>query len=281
MAVPTDRNANAIAVCGSASCAGQTTIAINLALALHQSTGAPTALVDLDIVSGACSNRLAIASPVQTLADLAALDPSALDGETIDAAMIPHASGVQMLCASKVTEAESSTDETNIIGRFGGTFQRLKDTIVQKPSTPHDIPRIPNVAAVIDHLKSKYQYVVLDMPSGLLASEAHVMAQASTVLIVANLYDVSSINDTRKLLAMIQAQGIKHESIKIALNRATRQNRLPLTEIESALGLKIAAQIPNDPTVVNAAIKDGAPFVLSKPDSAIAQTIIQLAKSLR
>jgi Flp pilus assembly CpaE family ATPase len=66
----------------------------------------------------------------------------------------------------------------------------------------------------------------------------------------------------------------------VVLNRVTRQNRLPLAEIEQTLGHPIRAQVPNDGQIVPDAVNRGVPFVTTSPNSPVALAIRQYARSL-
>jgi pilus assembly protein CpaE len=237
-----------IAISGAKGGIGKTTLATNLAVALVQETGEPTVLIDLYVQFGDIGMLLNIA-PKRTLADLAALDPSEVDAQLVDDCMAQHESGLRVLFSSKTPVAL-------------------------------DAITVPCIENVIGQLKQNYRYVIVDVPPILHTTTLYVLAHATSCLLVANLYDLTTINDTRQLLTTIQGKYVAREKISIILNRVSRQNRLPLSEIEQTLGHSIAAQIPNDGVVVPSSINQGMPFVISQPNTAVAQSVRQLARSL-
>jgi len=237
-----------IAVSGAKGGIGKTTLAANLAVALAMETAEPTCLIDLYVQFGDIGMLLNIA-PRRTLADLAALDPSEVDAQLVDDCMAQHESGLRVLFSSKSPVAL-------------------------------DAITVPCIENVIGHLKQKYRYVVIDVPPILHTTTLYVLAHASTTILVANLYDLTTVNDTRQLLTTIQGKYVAREKISIVLNRVSRQNRLPLSEIEQALGHNITAQIPNDGVVVPASINQGMPFVIGQANSDVARAVKSLARQL-
>ncbi|MGO8671591.1 MAG: CpaE family protein [Capsulimonadaceae bacterium] len=237
-----------IAVSGAKGGIGKTTLVTNLAVAMAQETGEPTVLIDLYVQFGDVGMLLNTA-PRRTLAELASLDPSEVDFQLVQDCMVQHESGLNVLFSSKTPVAL-------------------------------DAITVACIENVIGQLKLHYRYVLIDVPPILHTTTLYVLAHASTVLLVANLYDLTTINDTRQLLSTIQGKYVAREKISVVLNRVSRQNRLPLSEIEQTLGHPISAQIPNDGVVVPTSINQGVPFVVSQPNTAVAQSIRQLARTL-
>lgn len=237
-----------ISVSGAKGGIGKTTIATNLAVALAQETGEPTVLIDLYVQFGDVGMLLNIA-PRRTLSDLAALDPSEVDAQLVEDCMVQHESGLKVLFSAKVPVSLDSITVTSIEN-------------------------------VIGHLKQNYRYIVIDVPPILHQTTLYVLAHATTALLIANLYDLTTINDTRQLLLTIQGKWVAREKISVVLNRVSRQNKLPLSEIEQTLGHQISVQIPNDGIVVPQSINQGCPFVLTQPASPVAQSVRQFARSL-
>jgi pilus assembly protein CpaE len=237
-----------IALTGAKGGIGKTTLATNLAVALLQVTGEPTVLVDLYVQYGDVGMLMNLA-PGRTLVDISALPPSEVDAQFVEECMVQHQCGLKVLFGSK---APVALDAINV----------------------------PCLENVIGHLKRGYRYVVVDVPPILHTTTLYMLAHASAVLVLANLYDLTTINDTRQLLTTIQGHYVAREKISVILNRVSRQNRLPLWDIEQTLGHSVAVQIPNDGVIVPASINQGIPFVLSAPNTQVAQSVIHFARSL-
>ena len=233
------------AVSGAKGGVGKTTLATNLALALLLETGEPTVLLDLYTQFGDVAMLLNLA-PRHSLAELAARPLSEVDAALLDASAERHQSGLRVLMGAPAPVALDA------------------------------IPT-PFLDRVFGLLKRSARFVVLDVPPILHPTTLHALSHASLALLVANLYDLTTVKDTRLLLEAIEGRYVPREKIRIVLNRVSRQNKLCVPDIEQALGHPLAAQVPNDGRIVPHSINQGVPFVLSHPHSAISQSLRRLA----
>ncbi|MBV9848577.1 MAG: AAA family ATPase, partial [Armatimonadetes bacterium] len=236
--------ARIIAVSGAKGGVGKTTLAVNLALALLMETGQPTVLMDLYTQFGDVAMLLNL-SPRRSLAELAAR-PAAVDGALLDDHFERHESGLRVLIGARSPAAL-------------------------------DAISAPFLDRVLGLLKGSARFVVLDVPPILHPTTLHALSHATQVLLTANLYDLTTAKDTRLLLEAIEGRYVPREKLSVILNRVSRQNRLCVPDIEEALGRPAAAQVPNDGKIVPHSINQGAPFVLSQPHSAVAQSVRHLA----
>lgn len=237
-----------LAVGGAKGGIGKTTLAVNLAVAIAQETREPTVLVDLYTQFGDVAMLLNL-SPRRTLSELTTLAPGELDAQILEDCMEHHSSGLRVLFSARTPVA---------LDTLSAAF----------------------LETALGLLKQRFRYVVVDVPPILHASTLHILSHATTVVLIANLYDLTTINDTRLLYDTLDGKYVAQEKIRVVLNRVSRQNRIVLADIEQALGHPIAAQIPNDGKIVPASVNQGVPFVLSKPDSAVGQSVRQLARTL-
>jgi Flp pilus assembly CpaE family ATPase len=99
------------------------------------------------------------------------------------------------------------------------------------------------------------------------------------VLLVANLYDLTTVQDTRRLLDALTGY-VARDRVQIVLNRVGRANHLAVAEVARALDHPIAAQIPNDGRIVPASINSGTPLMLSHSNSLIARRLREFAQTL-
>ncbi len=234
-----------ITVSGAKGGVGKTTLATNLALALMGETGEPTVLVDLYTQFGDVAMLLNL-TPRRSLADLAARPTPEADAAALEDHLERHESGLRVLT--------------------GATTPVALDAI-SAPFLDH----------VFGLLKSRARFVVLDVPPILHPTTLHALSHAAHALLVANLFDLTTVKDTRLLLEAIGGRYVPREKIWVVLNRVSRRNRLSVLEIERALGHPVTAQIPNDGRVVPQSVNQGTPFVLSQPRSAVAQSVRDLA----
>jgi pilus assembly protein CpaE len=129
-------------------------------------------------------------------------------------------------------------------------------------------------------LKRQYRYVVVDVPPILHAGTLYMLAHSHTVLLVANLYDLTTAGDTKKLLDAIKGSYVPPERIRVVLNRVSRDNQLRVPDIEKAFGQSTVALIPNDGRIVPSSVNQGVPFMMSHPGSPIGEAVNQLVAAL-
>ena len=237
-----------IAVCGAKGGIGKTTLAVNLAAALASDTGEPTVLVDL-CMQFADTALLLNLFPRRTLADLVKLDSADLDGRGLEDHLERHACGLRLLAGASVPLPLDSL-------------------------TPACLDQ------VLSLLRSEYKFIILDMPPVLSDTTRRALSQADTVLLVANLFDLTTLADTRLWLDALSGPCIAPDAIQIVLNRVSPANRLQIDDISRTLGRPVQHHIPNDGKLVPASVNTGVPFVLSHPNSRVACSVFGLARSL-
>ena len=227
---------------------GKTTLAVNLGAALACETGEPTVLLDLYTQFGDAALLLNL-TPRRTLADLVRLDPADLDERLLEDHLERHESGLRLLA--------------------GASAPLPLDAL-----TPAALERILSL------LKNSYRYVVLDVPPVLHATTLHALAHAHAVLLIANLFDLTTLADSKLWLQAMTGTHVAREAVQIVLNRVAPHNRLQLPDIERTLGCAAACLIPNDGKLVPHSVNAGIPFVLSHPSSRAAQSVYALARRL-
>ena len=129
-------------------------------------------------------------------------------------------------------------------------------------------------------LKRQYRFIVVDVPPILHAGTLYMLAHSQTVLLVANLFDLTTASDTKKLLDAIKGSYVPPERLRVVLNRVSRENQLQVPDLEKAFGQSVIAQLPNDGKIVPTSVNGGVPFVVSQPGSLVAQSVRNLATSL-
>jgi pilus assembly protein CpaE len=237
--------AQVLAVSGAKGGIGKTTLAVNLAAALATATGEPTVLLDLYTQFGDAATLLNV-SPRRTLADLARLAPEDLDARLLEDHLERHPSGLRLLA--------------------GASAPVPLDAL-----TPDGLDRILHL------LKPAHRYIVLDVPPVLHATTLHALSHASAVLLVANLFDLTTLADSRLWLDAVAGRHVAREAVHLVLNRATARNRISANDIERTLGYAARVLVPNDGRLVPASVNTGVPFVLSHPGSRVAKSVLELA----
>jgi len=217
---------------------GATTIAVNLALALHSAHGG-TALVDLAQL-GHAALHLNL-KPLFTVAD-AIRNLHRLDSSLLESFMTRHTDGLQLLAgANAPATVEPSTAE----------FARLFDMLV-----------------------NHYRYVVVDTSSRLDGATRLVSNLSETVMLVAHA-DVASLWSAARVLQYLGETGGR-ERVRLVLNRFRKIPGFNEADAETAVGAKLLWKIPNHYISVSAAIDRGMP-VMQQNHTEIARSFTGLA----
>jgi pilus assembly protein CpaE len=224
---------------------GKSVLSTNLAAALAHDLGKRTILLDLDLEFGDVSVMLQI-PPDRTIFD-AAQAFERLDAEMMDGFLTGHESGLRALLAPvRPEEAESVTT-----GR---------------------------IAQIIAILRTLADFVVVDTPASLSDVVLTALELSDVVLAVATL-DVPSVKNTRVSLQKLHQLGFDGTTVRLVLNRADSKVWLEPHEIEKAIADKIVARIPSD-RLVPRSVNKGIPVVMDAPRSAVARSILALAREV-
>jgi len=226
---------------------GCTTIAVNLALALHNEDTRAT-LVDGNLQFG----DVAVFVNEQgknTIIDVATR-VNELDPDIVEGVMINHAaSGVHILAApSRPEQAEQVS---------GDQFSQL-----------------------LDYLRQMYAYVVIDT-TPILNDVTLSAIDKCDALVLVTTQDIPSIKNARLFLDLLQTIGIERERVVFAMNRYDKRIAITPERVGDNLKQPVAAVIPLDERVVVPAVNRGVPFILDNKTQPSARGILSLAESVR
>ena len=232
-----------IAVTGAKGGVGKTTLAVNLAAALAAESGEPTVLFDLSTQFGDAALLLNL-FPRRTLADLVQGDLADLDAALLDDYFVRHEGGVKLLA--------------------GASAPLVLDAL-----TPAFL------AQILRLLRENHTHVILDVPAALTETARRALAEADRVLLVASLFDLTTLANTRLWL-----EALRLETVQIVVNRVSASNKLQPADLTRTLGRAADYFVSNDGKLVPASVNSGVPFVLSHPSSKAACSVYALARSL-
>ncbi|MEW6093169.1 MAG: response regulator [Chloroflexota bacterium] len=226
---------------------GCTTLAVNLAIALHNEE-TRVALVDANLQFG----DVAIFMNEQgknTVLDLA-LRSDELDPEVVNDVMINNAaSGVHILAA---------------------------------PSRPEHAEKVDaeQFTKVMRYLRQMFAYVIVDTSPYLTDVSLSILDMCDAIILVTT-QDIPSIKNNRLFLDLLQTLSVPLDKVCFVMNRYDK--RIPITPERIAENLKqeIAAVIPLDERTVITAVNRGIPFMLDSKTQPVARGVYTLAESLR
>ena len=248
-----DRDAVVLPVHGLAGGVGATTFAVNLAweLANISKTDAPrVCLLDLDFQYGASATYLDL--PRREVVFEILSDTSSADSESFLQAMTTF------------------NDRLHV-------FTAPPDMLPLDIVTPEDIGRL------IDMAQHNFDYVVIDMPSTIVAWTEAVLQRAHVYFSLMEL-DLRSAQNVLRLVRALMAEALPHEKVRYILNRAPKFTDLAakgrVKRMAESLDIAIEVHLPDGGPQVTQANDHGLPLSETAAKNPLRKEIAKLAKSL-
>ena len=223
---------------------GTTTIAVNLALIAADRHPNQTLLIDLDLSFGQVASHLNL-SPKQTMLELARDTAALHDAELFRTYAIHHPGNLQILAAPP-----------------GPGFSSLVTS--------------DHVELALARAVEAYEIVVIDAGTALDDRVLAVFGRSDTTIIPV-LPEIPALNSVHVMLDQLSETGALGGSTMFVLNNAFARDLLKRGDIETALGSKIAAELPYDPMVYLKAVNEGVPVVRGSAKSVPADRLRALA----
>ncbi|MDP2776072.1 MAG: P-loop NTPase, partial [Anaerolineales bacterium] len=226
---------------------GCTTIAVNLAIALHNED-TRTVLVDANLQFG----DVAVFVNEQGKNTILELAPRVdeLEPDMVEEILIKHdASGVRILAAPQRPEmAEQVSAEQ---------FTR-----------------------VLQFLQRMYSYVVVDTSSNLTDVILSIF-DISHVIVLVTTQEIPAIKNARLFLDLLHTIGISKEHIVFAMNRYDKRIAITPERVGENLKHDVLVSIPLDEKAVVTAVNRGVPFMLDNKSQPAGRGIFSLAEAVR
>jgi pilus assembly protein CpaE len=226
---------------------GRTTIATNLAVALHQATEKPVVLVDGSLPFGDIAVILNMSPKAKTIADLIGSFETA-DAEVIESILMQHSTGIKVLLAPPTPES------TELI-----TGAHMKH--------------------VLEVLRERYAYIIVDTwPS--FQEQVITMLDVADVILTLMTLEITSLKNVRVFMEIVEKLGYSDEKVQLVANRNDSSGGIKASDVEASLGRKIPHTIVSDGRTLVLAVNRGVPFVISHRDSQVSKDIFTLAAKL-
>ena len=227
---------------------GRTTIATNLAIALHSSE-AKVALVDGNLQFG----DVAVFMNEQgknTVLDLAPRVDE-LDPDFVREVMVSHrGSGVDILASPPKPELADKV--------AGEQFSQL-----------------------LNYLRRIYTYIIVDTSSQLTDAVQGAL-DVSDLIILITTQDIPSVKNCNLFLALADATGIPRDHILFVMNRYDKRISITPERVGEILHEPVKVIIPFDEKVVGFSVNRGIPFMLdNNKNQPVGKSITQLAEELQ
>src|SRR3989441_8726518 len=226
---------------------GRTTIATNLAVALHQSTEKPVVLVDGSLPFGDIAVILNMSPKAKTIADLVGSFDNT-DSDVLESVLVSHSTGIKVLLA---------------------------------PPTPESAELIKgeDIKRVLELLRERYAYIVVDTwPS--YGEQVITMLDTSDVILTLMTLEITSLKNVRVFMEVAEKLGYDDNKLQLVANRNDSSGGIKASDVEASLGRKIPHTIVSDGRTLVLAVNRGVPFVISHRESQVAKDIFTLAQRL-
>jgi pilus assembly protein CpaE len=225
--------------------AGRTTIATNLALALHRETGGRVCLVDANLQFGDVGVLLNLNPKNRSMLDAVDGEP---DAEITNSVVIDHSTGIRVLLAPPSPEGADLV-------------------------TPN------NLRKMVDHLRESHDFVVVDLPSALNDHSLAVMDAADQIVVLTAL-EITTIKNVRLFLEVADQLEYDRSKIRLVVNRSDSAQGIRIADVEASIRRSIDGTIVSDGRLAVLAVNRGVPFVVSHPDGALSRDVTKLARTL-
>jgi len=226
--------------------AGRTTIATNLALALHRETGGRVCLVDANLQFGDVGVLLNLNPKNRSMLD--AVEGGEPDAEITNSVVIDHSTGIRVLLAPPSPEGADLV-------------------------TPQYLRRM------VDHLRDTHDFVVVDLPSALNDHSLAIMDAADQIVVLTAL-EITTIKNVRLFLEVADQLEYDRSKIRLVVNRSDSAQGIRIADVEASIRRSIDGTIVSDGRLAVLAVNRGVPFVVSHPDGALSRDIFKLARTL-
>jgi pilus assembly protein CpaE len=227
---PVNRGGHVVAVCGAQGGAGATSIAINLALQLAETTKAKVALLDLHLQGGETAVMLGV-RPGQGLR-MALEDPLRADTLFLDRAAIEINERVRLIAADEALDTELKITEAGM-------------------------------RHVLGLLRSRFNFVIVDVPVPLTPALQAVVGQSRHVLVLLEA-EVTGLRNANALRNAVTSISGKNRVFTV-LNRANRAGGLSLASVTKGLQSAPDIVIPDLGKCMTEAVNSGVPALNRAP----------------
>ncbi|MDP3195053.1 AAA family ATPase [Tabrizicola sp.] len=248
-----DRNGVILPVHGMAGGVGATTFAANLAWELAvtpDSEGMRVCVIDFDLQFGSVATYLDLPRKEAVLEILT--DTASVDADSLIKSMLTFNEKLHV-------------------------FTAPADMLPLEMVTPEDVGRI------LDTAQANFDFVIVDMPSAVVAWTEAVLTRAHVYFALLEL-DLRSAQNILRFVRALKAEALPHDKVRYVLNRAPKFTDLSakarVKRMAESLDIAIEVQLPDGGEQVTQANDHGLPIAESAAKNPLRKELQKLAKSL-
>ena len=245
-AVPeTPRGRRVVAVFSPKGGVGTTTIAVNMAVVANQLRPERALILDLDMPFGAVATHLDL--PLNnSVVDLARDDDALRDPELLRTYIAVHQNGLQ------------------VIGGAGSPKYAQLVTV-------------KHVDRLLATLSSSFEALIIDAGS-MLDERTLAVFEFAECIVIPIVAELGGLRAVRTMVDYLNETGSVMTKAIFVLNNMFPKAPLRTSDVETALGTRIAIELPYDPLVYMKAINEGVPVIVGSPRSTAAERLARLAE---
>jgi pilus assembly protein CpaE len=225
---------------------GTTTIATNIAVTAARTRPDRVLLIDFALQFGGVATHLNL-RPRQSLSDLVRDEAALREPELLRGYAARHESGLHVLAAPAAPEAAEGVHPAH-------------------------------VARILATALEAYDLVVVDAGS-MLDERVMTVLEAADTVILPVYAEIAALKAMHALLDYLNETGSIGLKSMFVLNNPFAREILKLRDVESALGSKVAFELPYDPFLYLKAVNEGIPIVMGAARSAPAERLVRLTGS--
>lgn len=248
-----DRDAVLLPVHGMAGGVGASTFACNLAWELAnlaRADGLRVCLIDLDFQHGAVSTYL----------DLPRRD-----------------------AVYDILSDTENADSEGFLQAMLSFNDRLSVFTAPPDMLPLDIVSPEDIGRLLDMAHANFDFVVVDMPTTVVAWTETVLARAQAYFALIEL-DLRSAQNVLRLVRALKAEGLPYDKLRFILNRAPKFTDLTaksrVKRMGESLDIEIEVQLPDGGVAVTQANDHGLPLAETAAKNPLRREVQKLAKSI-
>lgn len=225
---------------------GCSTVAINLALAIHGQIESRVLLMEGKMLFG----HLALMLNIRAHNDITDLIPHAnlLDENLVKDVVVRHASGIDVLLSPSDVQAGQGVRPEDLLG-------------------------------ILRAVRKMYDFIVIDAGSYLDENTVTLMDLSDRVLLLTT-PDLASLHDASRFLQISRSLSYAPGKMLTILNRTGMLGGVKTKDIEAALHHEVFAYIPEDDPKVVRSLNRGVPHIYKYPRSSVSRSIRKIAKNV-
>jgi pilus assembly protein CpaE len=225
---------------------GTTTIATNIAVAQAQRKPDNVVLVDLNLGFGSVATHLNL-DVRNSLADVIRDEAALREPELLASYAIRHESGLSVLAAPPTPELAATVE-------------------------PHHVEQL------LETLVRQYDAIVVDAGSMLDERTMIVLDRADSVIVPFH-PEMAALKAVKAMLDYLNENGSNAAKTSFVVNNTFAREILRMRDVETALGARVALELPYDAFLYLKAVNEGVPIVQGAPRSIPADLLVRLSAS--